>query len=118
MSFMDKLKAGAGQAKDLAGQAAGKAGELAGDAASRAKQEAKELQLKRELGEAYDDLGKSAYDLWAAGAIAHPQLESRARRIQTLREELDSVQADAGDESGEAAGGEDADGATSQADPS
>lgn len=100
MSFMDKLKAGAEQAIDIAGQAAGKAGELAGDAASRAKREAKELQLNRELGEAYDDLGRASYDLWVAGEIASPHLESRARRIQTLREDLERVAAEAETEDG------------------
>jgi hypothetical protein len=98
MGFMDKLKAGAGQAKDMAGQAAGQAKELAGDAAARAKQEAKELQLKRELGEAYDDLGRSAYELWQSGEISHTSLESRSRRIQTLRDDLARVEAGEADE--------------------
>ena len=87
--FMDKLKAGAEQAKGLAGQAAGQAKDFAGDAASRAKEEAKELQVKRELGQAYDDLGKAAYELWEDGQLDHPHLESRARRVKALRDQLD-----------------------------
>ena len=43
MGFIDKLKAGAGEAAGLAGQAAGQAKDLAGKTASRAKQEAREL---------------------------------------------------------------------------
>ncbi len=98
MGFMDKLKAGAGQAKDMAGQAAGQAKELAGDAAARAKQEAKELQLKRELNDAYEDLGRSAYELCQSGEISHTSLESRSRRIQTLRDDLARVEAGEADE--------------------
>jgi hypothetical protein len=99
MGFMDKLKAGAEQAKDIAGQAAEQAKELAGDAAAKARQEAKELQIKRDLGEAYDDLGRSAFELWQSGQISHAGLESRARRIQLLRDELARVEAGEGDES-------------------
>lgn len=98
MGFMDKLKQGAEQAKDIAGQAAGQAKDFAGDAAAKAKQEAKELQLKRELNEAYDDLGRSAFELWQNGEIEHAHLESRARRIQSLRDELARVEAGEGDE--------------------
>ncbi len=87
--FMDKLKAGAEQAKELAGQAAVQAKDLAGEAASRAKDEAKDLQVKRELGQAYDDLGQTAYELWDKGELTHPHLESRGRRIRSLKEQLE-----------------------------
>jgi hypothetical protein len=99
MGFLDKLKAGAGEAADLAGQAAGQAKDLAGKTAARAKQEARELQLKRDLDEAFDDLGQAAYGLWEQGEISSPHLESRARRIKTLREELDALEGGDGDES-------------------
>jgi hypothetical protein len=92
LGFLDKIKAGAGEAADLAGQAAGQAKDLAGKTASRAKQEARELQLKRDLGEAYDELGQTAFELWEQGEIASPHLESRARRVKALREELASLQ--------------------------
>ncbi len=93
MGFLDKLKSGAGEAAELAGQAAGQAKDLAGKTAARARQEAKELQLKRELGEAYDEFGQTAFVLWEKGEIASPHLESRARRIRALRDELAAVQA-------------------------
>jgi hypothetical protein len=92
MGFLDKLKAGAGEAADLAGKTAGQAKDLADKTASRAKQEARELQLNRELGDAYDDLGRTAYDLWDRGEISSPLLESRAGRIRSIREQLDEIQ--------------------------
>lgn len=108
MGFIDKLKAGAGEAAGLAGQAAGQAKGLAEKTASRAKQEARELQLKRDLNDAYDDLGRTAFELWEAGDIQSPLLESRAGRIKSLREQLDELDAefadDEGGESTEAAG--------------
>lgn len=104
MGFIDKLKAGAGEAAGLAGQAAGQAKDLAGKTASRAKQEARELQLKRDLSDAYDDLGRTAFELWEAGDIQSPLLESRAGRVKSLREQLDELDAEpAGDDGGESA---------------
>lgn len=97
MGFLDRLKAGAGEAAELAGKTAEQAKELAEKTAARARQEAKELQLKRELGEAYDDLGRAAFDLWEKGEIASAHLESRARRIRSLREELAAIEAGAED---------------------
>jgi len=104
-SFMDRLKAGAEQAKELAGQAAGQAKDMAGDAAARAKDEARELQVKRELGQAYDDLGRAAYELWEQSELQHPHLESRARRIKTLKEQL-AEKPDAAGSAGPADGAE------------
>ena len=98
MGFIDKLKAGAEEAAGLAGQAAGQAKELAEKTASRAKQEARELQLKRDLSDAYDDLGRTAFELWEAGEITSPLLESRAGRIKTLREQLDELSEEPADE--------------------
>jgi len=91
MGFIDKLKAGAGEAADLAGQAAGQAKELAEKTASRAKQEARELQLKRDLNDAYDELGRTAFELWEAGEIKSPLLESRAGRVKSLRDQVDEL---------------------------
>ena len=110
MGLMDKLKTGAGGAKDLASGAAGQAKDLAGDVASRAKQEAKEMQLKRDLGDATDDLGKTAFELWEHGEIDHPMLESRARRVRSLRDDLAALQdgggAPPGDDTAPPAAGE------------
>src|SRR3990172_963494 len=71
MGFLDKVKAGAEQAK-----------EMAGAAADKAKQEAKELQLKRELNDAFDDLGKATFERIESGerpsaGRARPRRRSR-----------------------------------------
>lgn len=115
MGFIDRLKAGAGEAADLAGQAAGQAKELAEKTASRAKQEARELQLKRDLNDAYDDLGRTAFELWEAGQIESPLLESRAGRIRSLREQLDELGAKPAED--EEAASADDDGAPAGPDP-
>jgi hypothetical protein len=98
MGFIDKLKAGAGEAAGLAGQAAGQAKDLAGKTATRAKQEARELQLKRDLSDAYDDLGRAAFELWEAGDITSPLLESRAGRVKNLRDQLDELDTESADD--------------------
>jgi hypothetical protein len=103
MGFIDKLKAGAGEAAGLAGQAAGQAKDLAGKTATRAKQEARELQLNRDLNDAYDDLGRTAFELWEGGEIASPLLESRAGRVKSLRDQLEALD----DEPAEDEGGAD-----------
>jgi hypothetical protein len=117
MGFIDKLKAGAGEAADLAGQAAGQAKELAEKTASRAKQEARELQLKRDLNDAYDDLGRTAFELWEAGEIRSPLLESRAGRVKSLREQLDELGEELPDRDEDAEGADEAEGDRPAADP-
>jgi hypothetical protein len=89
MGLMDKIKAGAEQAKDLAGQAAAKA-----------KDEAKELQLKREIGREEGELGRKALVLLESGAIAHPDLDENVRQIQALKAELASLEEDDGEPEG------------------
>jgi len=74
MGFLDKVKSGAEQA------------------AAKAKEEAKELQTKRELGQVYDEFGKAAYELVARGEISHAELEAGAERIRSLRARLEELQ--------------------------
>jgi hypothetical protein len=83
MGFLDKLKEGAEQAKDLAATAA-----------ERAKDEAKELSLKRQLGNEREALGEKAYSLVEQGAISHPDLESHVAKIRELTAEVESLRAD------------------------
>lgn len=71
VSFFDKAKAAASQA------------------AAKAKQGAEDLQLKVDLGKAYDDLGKAAYELIEQGELAHEKLEAPAAKVRELRERLD-----------------------------
>ena len=77
MGFVDKLKAGAEQAKDLAEQAA-----------SKAKVEARELQVKRELGQVESELGRKTFALIESGALLHGDLNEDVERIRTLNAEL------------------------------
>jgi hypothetical protein len=72
MGFLDKAKAAAGQA------------------AAKAKEEYDELQLKRELGQAYDALGKTAFELLESGELSHEQLDGQAAKIRELRQRLQS----------------------------
>jgi hypothetical protein len=62
-------------------------------ATSKAKEGIGDVQTKRELGQAYDELGKLAYDLADAGEIAHERLEEPVARIRSLRNEVEGVTA-------------------------
>jgi hypothetical protein len=73
MGFLDKVKAGAESA------------------AAKAKEEAKELQTKREIGQTYDELGKVAYDLVERGEISHTELAAVADRIRALKAQLEEL---------------------------
>ena len=77
MGFLDKVKAGAEQAK-----------EMAGAAAEKAKQEAKELQLKRELNDAYEELGKATFERLESGELQAAALAPRADRIRSLKADI------------------------------
>ncbi|MGZ4415057.1 MAG: hypothetical protein ACXVRZ_11905 [Gaiellaceae bacterium] len=71
MGLLDKAKAAAEQA------------------AAKAKEGVDDVQTKRELGQAYNDLGKTAYELIVGGDIADPRLEEGAQKIRTLRERVE-----------------------------
>jgi hypothetical protein len=70
MGFLDKAKAAAEQA------------------AARAKEGVDDVQTKRELGQAYSDLGKTTYELIAAGDLTDSRLEADAEKIRGLRERI------------------------------
>ena len=63
-----------------------KAKQAAEQAAAKAKEGVEDVQQKRELGQAYSDLGRTAFDLLESGEISHPSLEAAASQIRTLRE--------------------------------
>jgi len=67
MGFLDKAKAAAGQA------------------AGKAKAGVEDLQAKVDLGAAYDELGKTTFELIERGEVAHPKLDEAAEKIRTLR---------------------------------
>jgi hypothetical protein len=71
MSLLDKMKASADQA------------------ATKAKEGVQEVQTKRELSQAYGELGKTAYELIQKGELSHPELSQAAGQITELKARLD-----------------------------
>jgi hypothetical protein len=71
MGFLDKAKA------------------AAETAAAKAKEGVEEVQTKRELGQAYDELGKATFDLIESGTIANETLAPIAEKIRTLKTQLE-----------------------------
>jgi len=63
---------------------------VAGQATSKAKEGVAEVQTRRELGQAYDELGKLAFELAESGDINHPLLMAVVERIKQLKAELDA----------------------------
>lgn len=76
MGFLDKAKAAAGQA------------------VAKTKEVGDDLQLKRDLGQAYDELGKAAFALIESGEISHEQLEEPAAKIRALNEKAAGAETD------------------------
>ena len=70
MSFFDKAKQAANQA------------------VTKTKEGVEDVQQKRELGQAYDELGKTTFELVESGAISHPELEATVAKIRDLNEKL------------------------------
>jgi len=65
-----------------------KAKQAAEQAAAKAKEGVEDVQQKRELGQAYGDLGKTAFELLEAGEISHARLEATAAQIRELNAKL------------------------------
>jgi len=82
MGFLDK-------AKSAAEQAAQKAKEGAEFAAQKAKETAEDVQTKRDLGNAYDELGRKAFELVGSGAISHGELTPLVEKIRELQAKLE-----------------------------
>jgi hypothetical protein len=68
MGLLDKAKAAAEQA------------------AAKTKEGVADVQTKRELGQAYGELGKTTFELIESGELSHPQLEALAEKIRGLNE--------------------------------
>jgi hypothetical protein len=49
------------------------------------------LQLKRELSQAYGDLGRQTAELVESGAVSHPDLSEPVARIAELKDRLAAV---------------------------
>jgi len=67
-----------------------KAMAAATEAAMKAKETAEELQTKRELGQAYGELGQKAFGLLESGELSSPELEPAADRIRVLKAQLET----------------------------
>jgi hypothetical protein len=82
MGFLDKVKQSAEQAT------------------AKAKEGVSTVQTKRELGQAYTELGETAFRVADSGAISHPELDPIVERIRSLKTQLDDAGAadGAGDE--------------------
>ena len=80
MSFMDKLKS---TVKSGAEQAA-----------TRAQEELERLQTRRELGQAYGDLGEKTFNLVDRGELSHPALGDLIEHVRRLRAQLEAAPAE------------------------
>ena len=65
-----------------------KAKQAAEQAAAKAREGVEDVQQKRELGQAYGDLGRTAFELLESGEISHPKLEATATQIRALNEKI------------------------------
>jgi len=70
MGLLDKAKAAAEQA------------------AAKAKEGVEDVQTKRELSQAYNDLGKATYELIGSGEISNPRFDATVAKIKVLTEKL------------------------------
>lgn len=66
MGLLDKAKAAAEQA------------------AAKAKEGVEDVQTKRELSQAYGDLGRLTFQLVEGGELSNPQLDALAEKIRNL----------------------------------
>lgn len=62
-------------------------------AAIKAKETAGELQARRELGQAYGELGQRTFELIESGEVSVPALDPPAERIRALKAQLDAPEA-------------------------
>jgi hypothetical protein len=67
-----------------------KAKQAAEQAATRAKEGVEEVQTKRELSQAYGELGKSVFELVEHGELSDPRLDAGVAKIRTLNAKLEA----------------------------
>lgn len=65
-----------------------KAKQAAEQAAAKAREGVEDVQQKRELSQAYNELGRTAFELLSSGEISHPGLEATAAKIRELNEKI------------------------------
>ncbi|MFL5960250.1 MAG: hypothetical protein ACJ75G_08315 [Gaiellaceae bacterium] len=81
-----------------------KAKQAAEQAAAKAKEGVEDVQQKRELTQAYNELGKTTFELLESGEISHAKLEAGAAKVRGLNEKLADSPAGAAPVSGDDAG--------------
>jgi len=67
-----------------------KSKQAAEQAATRAKEGVEEVQTKRELSQAYGELGKSVFELVENGELSDPRLDASVEKIRTLNAKLEA----------------------------
>ena len=65
-----------------------KAKQAAEQAAARAREGVEDVQQKRELSQAYGELGKTAFALIESGELSHAGLEAGAAKIRELNAKI------------------------------
>ncbi len=65
-----------------------RAKQAAEQAATKAKEGVEDVQQKRELSQAYGELGKTAFELVDAGEVSHPRFEATVAQIRDLNAKL------------------------------
>jgi len=65
-----------------------KAKQAAEQAAAKAKEGVEDVQTKRELSQAYGDLGKATFELVESGEISNSRFDALVAKIKTLNEKL------------------------------
>jgi len=60
-------------------------------AATKAQEEYERIQTRRELSQAYEDLGTKAFELAERGDLSHADLTAGVERIKTLKALLASI---------------------------
>jgi hypothetical protein len=65
-----------------------RAKQVANQAASKAKEELSEVQTRRELDKAFEELGRTTFGLVDSGELTNPQLTATVERIRALQAEL------------------------------
>ena len=65
-----------------------KAKQAAEQAAAKAREGVEDVQQKRELSQAYNELGKSTFELLESGEISNPRLEATAGKIRELHAKI------------------------------
>jgi multidrug resistance efflux pump len=71
--------------------------EATANVAQMTKEGVETLQVKRELSQAYADLGRTTADLVESGAISHPELTESVTRIDELKAQLAEAESDPDD---------------------